>query len=194
MILILPIMTTLMSLAFMAGTLFEGSAGYLIPTGIFAVLSVLGWTMYAEDLKSMKRKKEQEEERRKLEELHKKQAAAKAKAEAEAAEKKAKEFDIIPNRPYDKALAKAHKLCMSDNAKNRQLGNFIVKLLESKQYLASKRVMLTTAQMEICLNFWPAIFDGIEVLTDDDGNGYPDEWQNSDDYFEVSKPKAKKKS
>ena len=136
--------------------------------------------------KAEKEKRDAEAERIRQEALRKNQEELeKKRKEAEEKAKFEKENTIVLNRPYDKALAKARKLCWSDNEKNRQLGNFFVKLLESTQYLASKRVMLTTVQIEKCLEFWPAIFDGIEVFTDDDGNGYPDEWQDSDDYFEV---------
>ena len=36
---------------------------------------------------------------------------------------------------------------------------------------------------EKCIDFWPEMFDGIECKVDNDGNGVPDEDENSVDYF-----------
>lgn len=137
-----------------------------------------------------KHKQEQEEReraQRMLEENERKLQEARKAQEKLEAERKAKEYDIIPNRPYDKALSKARKLKWSDNQKNKKLGEFFEKLLLSKQYLVQKQVMMTSNAMEHCINFWPEIFDGIKVYTDDNGNGTPDEFEEGDDYFEVSK-------
>lgn len=148
-------------------------------------------------LKLNKRKEEKEKEeaeaerirqealRKNQEELEKKRKAAEEKAKFE------EENTIVLNRPYDNALAKARKLKWSDNSNNKKWGEFLEKLLTSRQYLASKQIMLKSSIIEKCVDFWPAIFEGVTVYTDDDGNGVPDEFQDSDDYFEVETPKKK---
>lgn len=109
--------------------------------------------------------------------------------------KKAMEYDIKPNRPYDKAVAELKRnITTSSDERKVKLYKAILKVLMSKQYLAQKKVMLNTRFFEQCIDFWPAMFDGIECKIDDDGNGVPDDEENDADYFEVSKPKAKAKA
>lgn len=94
------------------------------------------------------------------------------------------EYDIKPNRPYDKIVDKLkRKIESTTNAKNSKLYKEILNVLQSKQYLAQKRVVLNEELFEKCIDFWPEMFDGIECKVDNDGNGVPDEDENSVDYF-----------
>ena len=94
------------------------------------------------------------------------------------------EYDIKPNRPYDKVVDKLkRKLESTTSAKNSKLYKEILNVLQSKQYLAQKRVVLNEELFEKCIDFWPEMFDGIECKVDNDGNGVPDEEENSEDYF-----------
>lgn len=85
------------------------------------------------------------------------------------------------------------KISTSSDERKVKLYKAILKVLQSKQYLVQKKVMLNTRFFEQCIDFWPAMFDGIECKVDDNGNGIPDDEENGADYFEVSKPKATKK-
>lgn len=94
------------------------------------------------------------------------------------------EYDIKPNRPYDKIVDKLkRKIESTTSAKNSKLYKEILNVLQSKQYLAQKRVVLNEDLFEKCIDFWPEMFDGIECKVDNDGNGVPDEDENSVDYF-----------
>ena len=94
------------------------------------------------------------------------------------------EYDIKPNRPYDKIVDKLkRKIESTTSAKNSKLYKEILNVLQSKQYLAQKRVVLNEDLFEKCIDFWPEMFDGIECKIDNDGNGVPDEDENSVDYF-----------
>ena len=94
------------------------------------------------------------------------------------------EYDIKPNRPYDKIVDKLkRKIESTTSSKNSKLYKEILNVLQSKQYLAQKRVVLNEELFEKCINFWPEMFDGIECKVDNDGNGIPDEDENSVDYF-----------
>ena len=94
------------------------------------------------------------------------------------------EYDIKPNRPYDKVVDKLkRKLESTVSAKNSKLYKEILNVLQSKQYLAQKRVVLNDDLFEKYIDFWPEMFDGIECKIDNDGNGVPDEDENSVDYF-----------
>ena len=94
------------------------------------------------------------------------------------------EYDIKPNRPYDKIVDKLkRKIESTTSAKNSKLYKEILNVLQSKQYLAQKRVVLNEKLFEKCIDFWPEMFDGIECKVDNDGNGIPDEDENSVDYF-----------
>ncbi len=94
------------------------------------------------------------------------------------------EYDIKPNRPYDKIVDKLkRKIESTTSAKNSKLYKEILNVLQSKQYLAQKRVVLNEELFEKCIDFWPEMFDGIECKVDNDGNGVPDEDENSVDYF-----------
>lgn len=94
------------------------------------------------------------------------------------------QYDIKPNRPYDKVVDKLkRKLESTTSAKNSKLYKEILNVLQSKQYLAQKRVVLNEELFEKCIDFWPEMFDGIECKVDNDGNGVPDEEENSEDYF-----------
>lgn len=93
-------------------------------------------------------------------------------------------YDIKPNRPYDKIVDKLkRKLESTTSAKNSKLYKEILNVLQSKQYLAQKRVVLSEELFEKCIDFWPEMFDGIECKIDNDGNGVPDEDENCEDYF-----------
>ena len=86
------------------------------------------------------------------------------------------EYDIKPNRPYDKVVDKLkRKIETTTSAKNSKLYKEILNVLQSKQYLAQKRVVLNEELFEKCIDFWPEMFDGIECKIDNDGNGVPDE-------------------
>ena len=86
------------------------------------------------------------------------------------------EYDIKPNRPYDKIVDKLkRKIESTTSAKNSKLYKEILNVLQSKQYLAQKRVVLNEELFEKCIDFWPEMFDGIECKIDNDGNGVPDE-------------------
>lgn len=94
------------------------------------------------------------------------------------------EYDIKPNRPYDKIVDKLkRKIESTTSAKNSKLYKEILNVLQSKQYLAQKRVVLNEKLFEKCIDFWPEMFDGIECKVDNDGNGVPDEDESSVDYF-----------
>ena len=94
------------------------------------------------------------------------------------------EYDIKPNRPYDKVVDKLkRKIESTTSTKNSKLYKEILNVLQSKQYLAQKRVMLNEELFEKCIDFWPEMFDGIECKFDNNGNGVPDENENSVDYF-----------
>lgn len=94
------------------------------------------------------------------------------------------EYDIKPNRPYDKVVDKLkRKLESTTSAKNSKLYKEILNVLQSKQYLTQKRVVLNEELFEKCIDFWPEMFDGIECKVDNDRNGVPDEDENSEDYF-----------
>ena len=94
------------------------------------------------------------------------------------------EYDIKPNRPYDKIVDKLkRKIESTTSAKNSKLYKEILNVLQSKQYLAQKRVVLNEELFEKCIDFWPEMFDGIECKIDNDGNGVPDEDENCTDYF-----------
>lgn len=94
------------------------------------------------------------------------------------------EYDIKPNRPYDKIVDKLkRKIESTTSAKNSKLYKEILNVLQSKQYLAQKRVVLNEKLFEKCIDFWPEMFDGIECEVDNDGNGIPGEDENSVDYF-----------
>ena len=94
------------------------------------------------------------------------------------------EYDIKPNRPYDKIVDKLkRKIESTTSAKNSKLYKEILNVLQSKQYLAQKRFVLNEEIFEMCIDFWPEMFDGIECKVDNDGNGIPDEDENSVDYF-----------
>lgn len=94
------------------------------------------------------------------------------------------EYDIKPNRPYDKIVDKLkRKIESTTSDKNSKLYKEILNVLQSKQYLAQKRVVLNEELFEKCIDFWPEMFDGIECKVDNDGNGVPDEDENSVDYF-----------
>lgn len=94
------------------------------------------------------------------------------------------EYDIKPNRPYDKIVDKLkRKIESTTSAKNSKLYKEILNVLQSKQYLAQKRVVLNEELFEKCIDFWPEMFDGIECKVDNDGNGTPDEDENCVDYF-----------
>lgn len=94
------------------------------------------------------------------------------------------EYDIKPNRPYDKVVDKLkRKIESTTSSKNSKLYKEILNVLQSKQYLAQKRVVLNEELFEKCIDFWPEMFDGIECKVDNDGNGVPDEDENSVDYF-----------
>ena len=75
------------------------------------------------------------------------------------------------------------KIESTTSAKNSKLYKEILNVLQSKQYLAQKRVVLNEKLFEKCIDFWPEMFDGIECKVDNDGNGIPDEDENSVDYF-----------
>lgn len=93
-------------------------------------------------------------------------------------------YDIKPNRPYDKVVDKLkRKLESTTSAKNSKLYKEILNVLQSKQYLAQKRVVLSEELFEKCIDFWPEMFDGIECKIDNDGNGVPDEDESCLDYF-----------
>lgn len=86
------------------------------------------------------------------------------------------EYDIKPNRPYDKVVDKLkRKIETTTSVKNSKLYKEILNVLQSKQYLAQKRVVLNEELFEKCIDFWPEMFDGIECKIDNDGNGVPDE-------------------
>lgn len=94
------------------------------------------------------------------------------------------EYDIKPNRPYDKVVDRLkRKIETTTSAKNSKLYKEILNVLQSKQYLAQKIVVLNEELFEKCIDFWPEMFDGIECKIDNDGNGVPDEDENSEDYF-----------
>lgn len=94
------------------------------------------------------------------------------------------EYDIKPNRPYDKVVDKLkRKIETTTSAKNSKLYKEILNVLQSKQYLAQKRVVLNEELFEKCIDFWPEMFDGIECKIDNDGNGVPDEDENCVDCF-----------
>lgn len=94
------------------------------------------------------------------------------------------EYDIKPNRPYDKIVDKLkRKIESTTSSKDSKLYKEILNVLQSKQYLAQKRVVLNEELFEKCIDFWPEMFDGIECKVDNDGNGVPDEDENSEDYF-----------
>lgn len=94
------------------------------------------------------------------------------------------EYDIKPNRHYDKIVDKLkRKIESTTSAKNSKLYKEILNVLQSKQYLAQKRVVLNEELFEKCIDFWPEMFDGIECKVDNDGNGIPDEDENCVDYF-----------
>lgn len=94
------------------------------------------------------------------------------------------EYDIRPNRPYDKVVDKLKRKIESTTSDRRsQLYKEILNVLQSKQYLAQKRVVLNEELFEKCIDFWPEMFDGIECKIDNDGNGVPDEDENHTDYF-----------
>lgn len=94
------------------------------------------------------------------------------------------EYDIKPNRPYDKIVDKLkRKIESTTSAKNSKLYKEILNVLQSKQYLAQKRVVLNEELFEKCIDFWPEMFDGIECKVDNDVNGIPDEDENCVDYF-----------
>lgn len=158
----------------------------LLPSGVAYIFMFFFAIMYKKEkdrqLRLMEQKLEQEKEL-------KRQEAMKL-----AAQKKAAEYDIKPNRPYDKAIAELErKISTSSDERKVKLYKAILKVLQSKQYLVQKKVMLNTRFFEQCIDFWPAMFDGIECKVDDNGNGIPDDEENGADYFEVSKPKATKK-
>ena len=108
-----------------------------------------------------------------------------------AAQKKAMEYDIKPKRPYDKAVERLEDaIASSSDNKKINLYKAILKVLKSKAYLVNKKIMLNTRFFEQCIDFWPAMFDGIECKVDDNGNGIPDDEENGKDYFEVQKAAA----
>lgn len=94
------------------------------------------------------------------------------------------EYDIKPNRPYDKVVDKLkRKIESTTSAKNSKLYKEILNVLQSKQYLAQKRVVLNEELFEKCIDFWPEMFDGIECKVDNNGNSVPDEDESCLDYF-----------
>lgn len=151
--------------------------------------------MYKKEKEYDKMRREKDRQLRLIEQkLEQEKELKRQEAMKLAAQKKAMEFDIKLNRPYDKAVAELErKISTSSDERKVKLYKAILKVLKSKQYLVQKRIMLNTRFFEQCIDFWPAMFDGIECKVDDNGNGIPDDEENGADYFEVSKPKTTKK-
>lgn len=98
------------------------------------------------------------------------------------------EDDIKLSHSYDEAVAELErKLESSLSAEKSKLYKDILNVLQSKQYLAQKRVLLNETLFEKCIDIWPTMFDGIECKVDSDGDGVSDEDENDADHFEVSK-------
>lgn len=165
----------------------------LLPSGVAYIFMFFFAIMYKKEYDKMRREKDRQlrlmEQKLEQEKELERQEAMKL-----AAQKKAAEYDIKLNRPYDKAIAELErKISTSSDERKVKLYKAILKVLQSKQYLVQKKVMLNTRFFEQCIDFWPAMFDGIDCKVDDNGNGIPDDEEDGADYFEVSKPKATKK-
>lgn len=167
----------------------------IIPSGVAFIFMFFFAIMYKKEKEYDKMRREKDQQLRLLEQkLQQEKELKRQEAMKLAAQKKAMEYDIKPNRPYDKAIAELErKISTSSDERKVKLYKAILKVLQSKQYLVQKKVMLNTRFFEQCIDFWPAMFDGIECKVDDNGNGIPDDEENGADYFEVSKPKAAKK-
>lgn len=165
-----------------------------IPSGVAFIFTVFFAIMYKKEKEYDKMRREKDRQLRLVEQKLKQEMELKRQEAMKlAAQKKAMEYDIKPNRPYDKAVAELErKISTSSDERKIKLYKAILKVLKSKQYLVQKRVMLNTRFFEQCIDFWPAMFDGIDCKVDDNGNGIPDDEENGADYFEVSKPKATK--
>lgn len=157
----------------------------IIPSGVAFIFMFFFAIMYEKEKEYDKMRREKDRQLRLLKQ--------KLEQEKELKRQEAMEYDIKPNRPYDKAIAELErKISTSSDERKVKLYKAILKVLQSKQYLVQKKVMLNTRFFEQCIDFWPAMFDGIECKVDDNGNGIPDDEENGADYFEVSKPKATK--
>ncbi len=167
----------------------------LLPSGVAFIFTAFFAIMYKKEKEYNRMRKEKDRQLRLLEQkLEQEKELKRQEAMKLAAQKKAAEYDIKPNRPYDKAVAELErKISTSSDERKIKLCKAILKVLKSKQYLVQKKVMLNTRFFEQCIDFWPAMFDGIDCEVDDNGNGIPDDEENSADYFEVAKPKATKK-
>ena len=166
-----------------------------LPSGVAFIFMAFFAIMYKKEKEYDKMRREKDRQLRLIEQkLEQEKELKRQEAMKLAAQKKAMEYDIKPNRPYDKAVAELErKISTSSDERKIKLYKAILKVLKSKQYLVQKRIMLNTRFFEQCIDFWPAMFDGIECKVDDNGNGIPDDEENGADYFEVSKPKATKK-
>lgn len=166
-----------------------------IPSGVAFIFMTFFAIMYKKEKEYDKMRREKDRQLRLIEQkLEQEKELKRQEAMKLAAQKKAMEFDIKLNRPYDKAVAELErKISTSSDERKVKLYKAILKVLKSKQYLVQKRIMLNTRFFEQCIDFWPAMFDGIECKVDDNGNGIPDDEENGADYFEVSKPKTTKK-
>lgn len=160
----------------------------IIPSVVAFIFMIFFGVMYQKEKEYDKMRREKDRQLRLIEQkLEQDKELKRQEAMKLAAQKKAAEYDIKPNRPYDKAVAELERK-ISTSSSERNIKNYkgILRVLQSKQYLVQKKVILNTRCFERCIDFWPAMFDGIECKIDDNGNGVPDDEENSADYFEVS--------